>query len=444
MVGIRLEKGEGIAGWVVENDEPIIVQDVKKDPRFFSEVDRQIGFETSAIACVPIRVHDEVIGVLEALNPHRGEFEPAILEILMGIAGMAGTAIQHARLFAETQAARKRFTGLFEDSIDPILISDLEGRLTEANVSAQNYLGRDAASLENVRVEDLHVIPSREKIPTFDQMQAGDSRSYVAKLLHLDGSELPVEVYVKRMDVEDQPVLQWIMRDMSERQALDQLRADLTSMIFHDLRSPLGNIISSLEVMKSSVEEEDELLSPVISVAQRSSRRLSRLIDSLLDISLLEEGKAVLYKTVVSLPPLVQEAVEEVLPTAEAKGHDLSIDEGDELPKVDIDVDMIRRVIINLVENAVKYTPSGGKIVITVEDLGDKVQLGVNDTGSGIDPKDQARIFDKFARVERKGRSKGLGLGLAFCRLAVEARGGEIWVESEADQGSTFFFSLPV
>ncbi|MEE9508143.1 MAG: ATP-binding protein, partial [Anaerolineales bacterium] len=235
-----------------------------------------------------------------------------------------------------------------------------------------------------------------------------------------------------------------IMRDMSERQALDQLRADLTSMIFHDLRSPLGNIISSLEVMKTTIEEDDELLAPVISVAQRSSRRLSRLIDSLLDIGLLEKGKAVLFKTFVPLYALLGEALEEVLPTAEAKGHTLSIEDEKKIPKLEIDVDMIRRVLINLIENAVKFTPSGGKISIAIEDLGDRVQVRVKDTGAGIDPVDQPRIFDKFARVERKGRTKGLGLGLAFCRLAIEAHGGEIWVESEPDHGSTFFFTLPV
>ena len=444
ILGIRLEKGEGIAGWVVENDEPVIVPNVREDQRFFSELDRQIGFDTQAIACVPVKVHDEVIGVLEAINPRRGEFGPAILEILMGIAGMAGTAIQHARLFAETQSARKRFTGLFQDSIDPILITDLDGRLTDANVSAQNYLGRDALSLKDAQIEDLHHESSNENLPKFSEMEPGDAHSYEANLLHKAGNELPVEVHVKRMDVGDQPVLQWIMRDMSERQALDQLRADLTSMIFHDLRSPLGNIISSLEVMKISIEEDDDLLAPVISVAQRSSRRLSRLIDSLLDIGLLEKGKAALFKTSVPLYSLLGEAVEEVLPTAEAKGHSLSIEDEKEIPKLEIDVDMVRRVLINLIENAVKYTPSGGKISITIEDLGDRVQVRVKDTGSGIDPEDQPMIFDKFARVERTGRSKGLGLGLAFCRLAIEAHGGEIWVESEPDHGSTFFFTLPV
>ncbi len=196
--------------------------------------------------------------------------------------------------------------------------------------------------------------------------------------------------------------------------------------------------------MKTSIEEDDELLAPVISVAQRSSRRLSRLIDSLLDIGLLEKGKAVLFKTFIPLYVLLGEAVEEVLPTAEAKGHTLSIEDEKEIPKLEIDVDMIRRVLINLIENAVKFTPSGGKISIAIEDLGDRVQVRVKDTGAGIDPVDQPRIFDKFARVERKGRTKGLGLGLAFCRLAIEAHGGEIWVESEPDHGSTFFFTLPV
>lgn len=444
LLGIRLKRGEGIAGWVVENDQPIIVPDLQNDPRFLPDVDRKLGFETRAIACVPIRVHDEVIGVLEALNPKRDKFEPALLEVLMGIAGMAGTAIQHARLYAETQAARKRYTGLFEDSIDPILITDLEGCLTDANVSAYVFLGYEAPALKGLSIVDIHHPSSNNNLPEISDLEPGEAHAYDASLTHEDGTQLPVQIHVKRMDVEDQPVLQWIVRDISERIALDQLRADLTSMIFHDLRSPLGNIISSLEVMKDSIEEDDELLRPVISVAQRSSRRLSRLIDSLLDIGLLEEGKAVLFKTAVPLLPLVEEAVEEVHPITEAKEHRLTIDDEQEIPKLEIDVDMIRRVVINLVENAVKYTPSGGNISITLEKIGDKVQFGVNDTGAGIAPEDQLKIFDKFARTERTGRSKGLGLGLAFCRLAVEAHGGEIWVDSKPGKGSTFFFTLPV
>lgn len=435
---------ESLMGQVLYRKRPLVIDDVQEVSGWVMSEDLKRSDEVRAWIGAPLLVRDQAVGLLTVSSSNPFTYGFLEVQVVDAFANQAATAVANAQLFSETQSARKRFTALFEDSIDPILITDLDGRLTDANVSAQNYLGHDALSLKDAQIEDLHHESSNENLPKFSEMEPGDAHSYVANLLHKAGGELPVEVHVKRMDVGDQPVLQWIMRDMSERQALDQLRADLTSMIFHDLRSPLGNIISSLEVMKTSIEEDDELLAPVISVAQRSSRRLSRLIDSLLDIGLLEKGKAVLFKTFIPLYVLLGEAVEEVIPTAEAKGHTLSIEDEKEIPKLEIDVDMIRRVLINLVENAVKFTPSGGKISIAIEDLGDRVQVRVKDTGAGIDAADQPRIFDKFARVERKGRTKGLGLGLAFCRLAIEAHGGEIWVESEPDHGSTFFFTLPV
>lgn len=445
MIGIRLARGEGIAGWVVARGEPIIVEDVQNDKRFYRDVDQQIGFKTNALACVPIYIKDEIKGVLEAINPRLGVFEPNQLEILMGIAGLAGTAIEHARLFAETQAARQRYAGLFEDSIDPILISDLEGRITDTNYHAQTFLGCSSEHIVGQNIVDLHVPNNSSEYPAFGNLLPGVAFSYEASANHSDGTQLPVEVHVKRIDVGRQPVLQWMIRDISERKALDQLRTDLTSMLFHDLRSPLGNIISSLEVMKSSIQVDDVDMDAIISVAQRSSRRLSRLIDSLLDINLLERGTAVLQKSRSSISQLLEEAIEEVRPLADAKGQQLDVTkEPDGLPNLEIDTDMIRRVMINLVENAVKYTPSDGLISILVKELDGEIRVVVRDTGPGIDSKDQKRIFEKFARVERKGRSKGLGLGLAFCRLAVEAHGGKIWVESGAEQGSVFSFTLPV
>ena len=105
---------------------------------------------------------------------------------------------------------------------------------------------------------------------------------------------------------------------------------------------------------------------------------------------------------------------------------------------------MIRRVVINLVENAVKYTPANGVIRVHIEKGEHEILVRVKDNGQGIEAENQKIIFDKFARLTRKGRSKGLGLGLAFCRLGIEAHGGKVWVESEPGQGATFFFTLPV
>lgn len=445
IIGLRLQKGEGIAGWVVEHDEPLVVPDVKEDERFYSGADEEAGFETRTIAAVPISVQRRIIGVLEAVNPRSHEFSPLHLELLRSIAGLAGTAITHAQLFSETQAARLRYAGLFEDSIDPILISDLEGRVTDANHRAETFLGYSSSALLGRSVLSLHAANEQRLPEDLSQLELGQTISYESEAELKGGKSVPIEIYVKRIDIERKPYLQWIIRDISERLALDELRADLTSMIFHDLRSPLGNVLSSLEVLKTSMKDDDEALHSVLAIALRSGRRLSRLIEQLLDLEQLETGQAVLYKSKGPLSSLVVEAVEEVHPVAEGKGHVLSFDLGSEsLPLVEMDAEMIRRVLINLLENAVKYARTEGMIAVTLDKLDNELRVGVRDNGPGIPPEDQPRIFEKFARVQRKGRPKGLGLGLAFCRLAIEAHEGRIWVESQPGQGSTFYFTLPI
>ncbi len=442
--GLRLRPGEGIAGWVLEHGDPVIVPDVHADPRFYADADAHTGFETRAVACVPIQVQDRVIGVLEAINPPDGEFLPEHVELLTGIAGLAGTAISHARLFAETQAARRRYAGLFEDSIDPILITDLQGTITEANHSAEAFLGYQRGELLGRGILSLHV-PDPERLPEdLSQLKQGETLAYNGRATHREGHPLPVEVHVKRIDIGGQPHLQWILRDISERLELDELRADLIQMIFHDLRSPLGNVISSLEVLKASLPEEDETVQSVLTIALRSSRRLSRLVESLLDLNQLEAGQAVLHKSKASIGAVLTDAVEEVHPVAEAKGHTIRFNLATDLPLLEFDVEMIRRVLINLLENAIKYTPSGGSIDVSARREADKVVVSVRDTGPGIPAHEQSRVFEKFSRIQAEGCPKGLGLGLAFCRLAVEAHGGRIWVESQEGQGSTFSFTLPL
>jgi PAS domain S-box-containing protein len=445
VIGIRMKAGQGLVGWVIEHGEPAVVADTGGDPRFSPEVDRRIGFATRAVACAPIRVQEATIGALEAINPQRGDFPSDQIELLTGIAGLAGTAIAHAQLFADTQAARQRYASLFQDSIDSILISDLASTITEANHSAEEFLGYAREELLGRSVLSLHVPDNPDRLPQdLSSLTSGQTLSYNGRATHRLGNPLPIEVYIKRIDIGSLPFLQWILRDISERQALDELRADLTSMIFHDLRSPLGNIISSLEVLQTTLPKEDEAPRSVLSIALRSSRRLLRLVESLLDLGRLEAGQAVLHKTPSSLGALIVEAVEEVLPIAEAKGHVVRFELAQDLPQVEMDVDMIRRVVINLLENAIKYTRSEGQITISARKDADQVIVGVQDTGPGIAPRDHGRIFERFARLHRGDSAKGLGLGLAFCRLAVEAHGGGISVDSDIGRGATFSFTLPL
>ena len=444
VVGMRLAPGQGFAGWVLQNDEAVFASDVQSDPRFFPDVDQALGFKSRVIACVPIRVQDRTIGILEAINPKRGSLSPEQIDLLTGIAGLAGTAIIHAQLFEETQAARQRYASLFEDSIDSILISNMDGQVTDANKRAEVFLGYKAEEMGKLSIFDLHE-PDPELIPgDLSKLDPSQTVSYESRIRHSLGRMLPVEVHVKRMDIGPGGFVQWIIRDISARLELAELRTDLTSMIFHDLRSPLGNIISSLEVLRDSFDDEDETIQSVLSIASRSSRRASRLVESLLDLDRLEVEQAVIDKTEASIGALIAEAVEEIHPTAEARGQFLRMNLAPRLPSVLMDVDMIRRVLINLLENAVKYTRAGDHIAVSAQMGEEQLRVSVHDSGPGISPKDRDRIFDKFFRLSGESRPKGLGLGLAFCRLAIEAHGGRIWAESEEGKGSTFTFTLPV
>ncbi len=235
------------------------------------------------------------------------------------------------------------------------------------------------------------------------------------------------------------------MRDITERKYLDSLREDLTSMIYHDLRSPLANIISSLDMLSTMFPpEEGEMAQSVLVIARRSSARIQRLISSLLDVNRLESGQPIGERQSISLSVIVEDAFDAIQPMAENRRQSLVSALPARLPHVYVDTDMIRRVVINLLENASKYTPQEGKIELGARLEGDWMQMWIQDNGPGIPFADRERIFDKFARLKAKDAPGGLGVGLAFCRLAVEGHGGRIWVESSPGQGSRFAFTLPV
>jgi PAS domain S-box-containing protein len=447
MLGIRLKLGTGIAGWVAQNKQVVIVPDVRSDPRFFPAIDGMTGFKTKSVLCAPIMFEGYLLGVLECLNPAPGTLDRNTLPLLTGIASLAGNAIAHAQQFTFNEAAKDRFAGLFEDAIDPIFITDLNGKILDANHKAAVTTGYSRAELTGLSMKVFHrVTTGLLGSSPMPDLVAGIERAFVTRLTTKENVDIPVEVHAKRIKTPDLEFIQWIERDITERVQMEEMREDLTAMIFHDLRSPLGNVISSITMLQQTMPQQDEVAQSLLGIAIRSGQHLSRLVDSLLDLRRLEAGKAALQKEDIILSDLVRDAIQQVQPTAEGKGITLRDDMPSWLPLVRVDVDMVKRVIINLIENAVKYTPGATSGVVTVSARVDtnEALISVQDTGPGIPEADRTRIFDKFARIQRMGAPKGLGLGLAFCRLAVEAHGGRIWVEPAPKQGSIFIFTLPV
>jgi PAS domain S-box-containing protein len=447
LLGMRIKMGQGVAGWVAKEGKGQIVQDTSGDPRFYAKVDETTGYKTRAIACAPIRAHGKVIGVLEALNPRSGNFESDALPVLDGIGNLAGTAIEHAQLFEQMQAARARYGELFEDSIDPILITDWEGNIIEANRQAELLIGFDEETLRKMNVHHFHKADYKVLGPDLSKLKQGDSLSYESILQGQGSNQIGVEVYVHRITVDGGEQLQWILRDITERKKLDSLREDLASMIYHDLRSPLANVVSGLDVLEMMLPaDKDPTVRSVLDIAMRSTERVQRLVNSLLDASRMEAGQRIGNPEPNAVADLVQAALESVAPTAQSKDIPLEAGVVKGLPKVLVDSEMTRRVLINLLENAIKYSQENQKVVVGAKRAGDFVEFWVQDQARGIPKAELERIFEKFARVQigATGNTKGLGLGLAYCKLAVEGHGGKIWVESQVGKGSRFAFTMPI
>lgn len=449
ILGLRLPSNQGVSGWVMEHGEPALVQDTASDPRFYRQADKRTGHDTRAIICAPLQVKGEVLGTIQAINPRQGTFTEDDLQLWVNLANLASTALANAQQFARTQAAEERYLSLFEDSVSPILLTDLNGTIVEANRRAQEFLGYEREGLIGLPVLSLHrerEATTNERIPDLDEIDTQSVKKFVADITTISERTIPVEGYVKRTRSGETEVLQWIYRDISQQVELEEMRGDLTAMLVHDLQSPLGNIISSLELLRYELPADvDPVLDSIVDIAARSSRRLQTLIRSLLDITHLEAGHPISDAGFVEVDALLDDAREVVQPALERRQVNLNIHVPESLPPVFVDADMIGRVFINLLDNASKHTPETREVTVTVtpHDSGEYVLVTVCDQGQGIPPQYREAIFEKFRRLQGRNAPKGMGLGLAFCRLAINAHGGEIWVDDAPQHGARFNFTLP-
>lgn len=228
-------------------------------------------------------------------------------------------------------------------------------------------------------------------------------------------------------------------------QSLQQMRDDLVRMIAHDMRTPLTSIIGSLQTAVADVEEGTTAREMVENAIQ-DAERLETMTANLLDIDRLEAGKFPLEIEPVPVIDCLQEAASRTRYLAEEKGVALRIEEPEEALTARVDPEIIARVLTNLLQNAIRHTPADGRVTMEARRAGEMAQVRVSDTGEGISEEIRERIFDRFfhAAAQNNGAAASIGLGLAFCRLAVEAHGGEIWVESEPGRGSSFSLTVPL
>jgi len=232
--------------------------------------------------------------------------------------------------------------------------------------------------------------------------------------------------------------LERVNRELRE---LQQLHDDLTNMIVHDMRTPLTNIITGLQTVEA-VDYEDELTREFVPEAINAGMDLQDMINNLLDISKMEAGELEPAREPIDLGELASECFERVDHLAQEGGLSLAADVAEGLA-LSADRALLERVLVNLLGNAIKFTPGGGSVTVHAAETDEGMRVCVTDTGPGIPREQQAQLFRKFSQLEGAKKSQGTGLGLAFVRMAVEAHGGRVWVDSEVGKGSSFCFVIP-
>lgn len=232
-------------------------------------------------------------------------------------------------------------------------------------------------------------------------------------------------------------------RMSQELEHLEASRRDLVANVSHELKTPITAIRAHLENLLDGVERPDP---KTLQVMLTQSERLGRLVEQLLDLSKLESGEVALHREEMPLAPVVSQVMSEIDVARSDRGVHLEQDLPDDLPTVDADRERVHQVLFNLVDNAVRFTPSGGEVRIEAHRHNGSVQVRVADTGSGIPPEHLPRLFERFYRVDsaRAREDGGTGIGLAIARSVVEAHGGHLEAQSELGKGSVFTFDLPV
>lgn len=307
------------------------------------------------------------------------------------------------------------------------------------------------------------MMPGMDGLEVCRRLKSSDHTAYIPVLLitslserreRLKGIEAGANDYLtKPLDAQDlrlrvrnaiytRKLYQQLQQSFEKLKKLEELRDNLTNMIVHDMRSSLTGISGFVELLKMSASAKfTPHEADMVVKINRTTKQLTDMVISLLDISRLESGQMPLTHNPCGLYDLAMSATQPLEALLEQR--ELVVNQPEAPATVVCDLDLVRRVIANLVSNAVKYTEPNGRIAVNIADAGADYKFSVTDDGPGIPAALHDRIFEKFGQTKREHRFKGVGLGLTFCKLAIQANGGSIGLVSEEGKGSTFWFTLP-
>ncbi len=403
-----------------------------------------------AAVALPVRTKDRTLAVIWLGYLDAQRLERSTLDFLSMLTNQAAVLVENARLFQAVEGERSRLAAILESVSDVVLVTDQEDRLLLVNSAAEHTFGIQAEAVLGQGLEQTGLGPDVVTAVAAPTSGEGQSRELVlpsGRVLYTDVSTIETSQGEELGRVA-------VMRDITRFKELDEMKSEFLTTVSHDLRAPLTfmrGYADRLDAVGHLNEKQELYVENILQGVQR----IDDLVLELLDLSRIEAGLGV-ERRPCHLGVVVAEAVSSLRGRAAAKGISLQIDppldlsEAREDGLVSGDRALLRQAVVNLLDNAIKYTPAGGNVStgLSVEARNGNryATIRVADTGIGIAPDKQVRLFEKFYRAKRSDRSEasGTGLGLAIVKSIVERHEGEVWVESRLGQGSTFSMSFPL
>ncbi len=441
--GRSFRPGEYYAGKAAASGEPLRLARV--EPRHAGAWGEDMRGPLSYLA-VPITWRGMTTGVLEvAISPGERSFGDDDQRLLSLFASQAAIALENANLYRMMSEDQRRTQAMLYSIADGVIAVNNEARVILVNSAAERILNLPPFPyVEQRHVKEVIRIPALANL----FLRSLNSGKEMAEEIRLEGPErkvLEVETSLIEAEPGDSLGIIAIIRDVTTLRELEQAKSDFVSTVSHELRTPLTSIKAyTATLRRRDVDFDEETRQQFLGIIEEETDRLTRLISDLLDVSRIESGRLELKKRefdMVKLAEIVMGKLESQSPR-----HVLTLIPECETARVLADPDKIEQVLVNLLDNAIKYSPRGGEVRVNISRQHRMVRCSVTDPGVGIPPEHLPHVFEKFHRVDNRSTREvyGTGLGLYVSKSIVEAHGGNIWVESEPGKGSTFHFTLPL
>jgi PAS domain S-box-containing protein len=438
-----LDIGEAVCGCAARDGRRIVSENIRESGDQRASRVRSLGMQ--AYACHPL-ILDKVIGTLSFGARSRTTFTEEELDLMKTVADSVSAAIYRSRVEESLRETSDYLDSLINYANAPIIVWSPEYEITRFNIAFEQLTGRTADEMLGKKVDILFPAKSRDFSMAHISDATTGSRWEVVEIpiAHRDGSVRILLWNSAAIYGPDGRTVAAVIaqgQDITERKKSEQLKDEFIGLVSHELKTPITVIMGAIDTaMTEGITKEESF--QLMTDAASSAEALAGIVDNLLELSRSQANRLVIRKEPIDVGETATKVVQRLAGTTSK--HKLIVKIPDDLPMVKADRVRTERILHNLVENAIKYSPKGGNITVSVKRHKDQLVAAVKDHGIGITAEDRERLFKPFERLDMSPRISGVGLGLIVCQRLVEAHGGKIWVESEPGQGATFCFTLPL